>query len=79
MTVIDWQTIFCPVCGEKRKNTKKNKVWFDPRLSEKQKGKMTFYCTNHNPRIHFVMQEFIVDDDTVSVSAYVFQDRKPKS
>lgn len=76
---IDWKNIFCPVCGEKRKNTNKNKIHFDEILSDKQKGKMVFYCTNHEPRIHIVISLFLVKDDIVSVRAYVFQDRLPKS
>jgi hypothetical protein len=76
--MIDWENIFCPICGEKRKNTRKNKVWYDPKLSDKSKGKMVFYCTNHDPRIHFVLEVFEVKNDIVSVRAYVFQDRRIK-
>jgi len=76
--MIDWSNIHCSICGEKRKNTKTNKVWFDPKLSDKKKGKMVFMCLNHNPRIHFVIEVFEVNDDISSVRNYVFQDRKPK-
>jgi len=77
-SLVDWENIHCPICGEKRKDSKKNKVWYDPSLSEKKKGKMVFYCTNHEPRIHFVLEFFKVYNDIISVRAYVFQDRKSK-
>ena len=77
MPKIDWKNIFCPICGEKRKNTKRNKVWFDSKLSDKKKGKMVFMCLNHNPRIHFVIEIFEVNDDIASVRNYVFWDKKP--
>lgn len=76
--MIDWQNIFCPLCGEKRKNTKRNKVWYDPALSDKKKGKMVYYCTNHKQSIHFIMQVFEVNDTIASVRVYVLYDRKPK-
>lgn len=76
--MVDWENIHCPLCGEKRKNTPKTKVRYDPMLSDKKKGKMVFFCTNHEPRIHFVIQVFHVDDDIISLRAYVFQDRLPK-
>ncbi len=78
MSKIEWENIHCSLCGEKRKNTKKNKVWYDPALSSKSKGKMVFMCLNHEPRIHFVVEFFEVNDDIVSVRNYVFHDRKPK-
>lgn len=73
-----WENIRCPVCGEKRKNTRKNKVWFDPNLSEKKKGKMVYYCTNHEFNLHFILRVFEVDNVIVSVNTYVFHDRLPK-
>lgn len=79
LKLIDWEKIHCPICGEKRKNTNKNKVIYDPMLSEKKKGKMVFFCTNHDHRIHFCIQYFAVKDDIMSVRAYVFQDRLPKT
>lgn len=77
---IDWDNIHCPLCGEKRKNTKTTKVRYDPLLSDKKKGKMVFMCTNHPPNdwIQFVIQVFEVNDVIVSVRSYVFQDRLPK-
>jgi hypothetical protein len=81
MIDLDWQNIRCPIpsCNEKRKNTNKNKVWFDSNLSDKKKGKMVFYCTNHSPTyIHFVIQIFRVKDQIISVRQYVFTDRLPK-
>lgn len=77
--MIDWKNIFCPVCGEKRKNTRKNKLWFDHALSDKDQGKMTFYCTNHEPRFYFVFKYYAVADDISSVRVYFFQDRLPKN
>jgi len=75
---IDWKNIFCPICGEKRKNTKRNKVWFDPKLSDKKKGKMVFYCTNHEPRIHIILEGWEVYDDVITVNTYVAWDKKPQ-
>ena len=78
MKVVNWEDIHCVLCGEKRKSTSKNnKIWYDPKLSDKKKGKMVLMCLNHNPRIHFVVEVFTVNDDIVSVRRYVFQDRKP--
>lgn len=82
MKKIDWEHIRCPIpsCNEKRKEgSKRNKVWYDAGLSEKHKGKMVFFCTNHKPRIYFVMKVYIVNDDIVSVRRYVFQDRLPNN
>ncbi len=76
--IIDWKNIHCPICGEKRKNTTKNKVWFDYALSDKSKGKMVFYCTNHTPRYYFVFKYYSVDDDFTSMKIYIMQDRLPK-
>ena len=74
---IEWDNIHCVLCGEKRKNTKKNKVWFDPKLSEKKKGKMVFMCLNHNPRIFFCVEGFAVNDDISSMRIYTVWDKKP--
>ena len=73
----EWNNIHCVLCGEKRKNTKKNKIHFDPKLSDKSKGKMVFFCTNHNPRIYFVVEIFEVNDDISSMRIYVMWDKKP--
>ncbi len=72
-----WKNIHCPICNEKRKNTKKNKVWFDNALSDRKNGKMIFYCTNHDDPVHFMIQLFIVKDVLVSVKQYVFHGRLP--
>ncbi len=82
MTKVDWLNISC-FCGEKRKNTKSNKVWFDEGLSDKQKGIMVFFCTNNNPkfhsgRIHFTIKIFDVKDDIVSVKLNVMRGELPK-
>lgn len=78
MKIIDWANIHC-ICGEKRKDTSKhNKVHYDPKLSDKKKGKMVFFCTNHDPRLYFVIEIFMVNDDIVSMRRYCMQDRKPK-
>ena len=77
--MIDWENIRCPECHEKRKNTKKNKIFYDPLLSDKKKGKMTFHCTNHEHFIMFVTQVYTVKDVVVSIRQFVFQDRLPKS
>ncbi len=76
--MIDWENIHCPVCNEKKKQGKNNKVWFDRLLSDKSKGKMVFYCTNHPSLIHFVTEVFDVNNAIISVRQYVFTDRKPK-
>lgn len=82
--MVDWDNICCPLCNEKRKNTNKNKVWFDKVLSDKPRGKMVFYCTNitkpkaHKNRIHFEIRYFEVDDDIVSIKAIVVEGRLPK-
>ena len=75
--MIDWTNIHCIQCGEKRKNTNKNKIWFDNALTDKKKGKMVFYCTNHNPRFYFVVKFYTVDDDASAVRTYVMRDRLP--
>lgn len=76
---INWEKVVCPVCFEQRKNTKNNKVRYDPLLSDKKKGKMVFFCTNHKDTfIHFVIQVFKVKDQIISVRQFVFQDRMPK-
>ena len=78
MKVMDWDNIHCVACGEKRKPTSKNnKVWYDPKLSEKSKGKMVFFCTNHDPRIYFVVEIFAVNDDISSMRIYCVHDKKP--
>jgi len=76
---MDWQKVECPICHEKRKNTKKNKVFFNLDLSNKQKRKMVFHCTNHEHFIMFTIQIFTVKDVIVSVRQFVFQDRIPKT
>ena len=54
--------VYCPRCGEKKKNYKP-KIFFDPKLSDKSKGKMVYYCTNHKPNpIYFCIEEFAVHD-----------------
>ncbi len=71
--------VVCPICFEQRKNTKSNKIFYDPLLSDKKKGKITFSCTNHDKTyIHFTFQIFKVKDQIVSVRQFVFQDRVPK-
>jgi len=75
MSLIDWESIMCPICHEKRKNTKKNKIFYDPLLSDRKKGKMTFHCTNHKHFIMFVTQVHTVKNVIVSVRQFVFQDR----
>ena len=77
-TVPSKRVVYCPICGEKKKSYK-NKVWYDPMLSDPKKGKFVYYCTNHKPNsIHFVIRIFKVHNQIVSVRAYIFQDRKPK-
>jgi len=72
------QVIYCPKCGEKRKSYK-NKVWYDPKLSDKSKGKTVFFCTNHEPyAIHFCYEEFIVNDAIASMRIYVIYAKLPK-
>jgi hypothetical protein len=66
----------CPDCFEILKNSKLNKVWFDPKLSNKKKGRMVYYCTNHSNPIHFVVEKFYVKDSLVSIRNYVFYDVK---
>ncbi|MCV0393667.1 MAG: hypothetical protein K5790_10335 [Nitrosopumilus sp.] len=80
MEDFDWQKVKCPhpSCSEIRKNTPKNKIHFDSNMSDRKKGKMVFWCTNHNPWIHFVIQIFKVKNQIVSVRQYVFKDRLPK-
>ena len=75
---MDWENVHCPLCHEKRKNTNRNKVWFDKMLSDKSKGKMVFFCTNHESLIHFVIEVFEVHNVIISVRQYVFDGRKPK-
>ncbi len=76
---MNWEKIECPICHEKRKNTKKNKIFYDPLLSDKKKGKMCFTCTNHKHFIMFVTQIHTVNDVIVSVRQFVFQDRLPST
>jgi len=75
---MDWENIRCPLCHEKRKNTKTNKITFQPLLSDKKKGKLTFLCSNHEHFIMFVTQVHTVNDVVVAVRTFVFQDRLPK-
>ena len=80
--MVNWEQIHCPLCGEQRKNTDKNKVIFDPKLSDKTKGKMVFMCINLNPkfhstRIHFIVEVFEVKVDISSVRIYVIHDKRP--
>lgn len=77
MVVPSKRIVFCPKCGQQKKSHK-NKVWYDPMLSDLKKGKIVYYCTNHEPSIHFVLQEFSVNNVLASVRVYVFQDKKPK-
>lgn len=79
MASMNWENIRCPVCHEKRKNTKKNKIFYDPLLSDKKKGKMCFTCTNHKHFIMFVTQVHTVKNVIVSVKQFVFQDRMPST
>lgn len=75
---LDWDKVVCPVCHEQRKNTPKNKIVYDPLMSDKKKGKMVFHCGNHDRFIMFVIQVFKVKDNIISVRQFVFQDRLPK-
>ena len=69
--------VYCPRCGEKKKNYKP-KIFFDPKLSDKSKGKMVYYCTNHKPNpIYFCIEEFAVHDVITSMRIYVMYDKKP--
>lgn len=77
--MVNWENIHCPICGEKRKNTRNNKVWYDPKLSDKKKGKIVFFCTNHPQSIHFVVEVFEVHDAIATVRVYVIYDRKPQN
>lgn len=76
--MIDWSKVECPVCHEKRKNTKRNKIFYNPDLSDRKKRKMVFHCTNHEHFIMFVIQVFKVKNVITSVRQFVFQDRLPK-
>lgn len=75
---MDWENVRCPECNEKRKNTKKNKIFYNPDMSDRKKRKMVFHCTNHKHFIMFVIQKYVVKDVVVSVRQFVFQDRLPK-
>lgn len=75
--MIDWKKVECPVCHEKRKNTKRNKIFYNPDLSSKKKGIMVFHCTNHEHFIMFTFKVFLVKNVIVSVKQYVFTDRIP--
>jgi len=59
----------------RKERTQKNKIFYDPLLSDKKKGKMCFTCTNHKHFIMFVTQIHIVKNVIVSVRQFVFQDR----
>lgn len=81
------QKAVCPVCFEIMKNTDKNKVWFDPKLSKKKKGIMIYYCTNHEQNLHFSVEVFYVKDTIASARNYAMYGvlppetakKKPKS
>jgi len=71
------QVVFCPRCGEKRKK-RNSKVFYDPKLSDKSKGKIVFFCTNHDPYpIHFCIEEFTVNDAISSMRIYIMYGKIP--
>lgn len=65
-------------CGEKRKKTKYNTIWYDPKLSRVKKGIRVFFCTNHPVRIYWSVETFEVKDDLNSMRNYVFHDKLPE-
>ena len=69
--------VFCPLCGEKRKSYK-SKVLYDKMLSDKSKGKIVFYCTNHPYIVHFCIEVLEVNDSISSMRIYVMYDKIPK-
>lgn len=75
--MIDWQNIYCQFCGEKRKNTKKNKVFYDSYLSRAKKGIHTFYCTNHSVWLYWTVEIHEVKDAIRSVRNFVFHNKLP--
>ena len=72
------QVVTCPECGEVKK-FHKSKVFFDPLLSDKSKGRFVYFCTNHEPQnIHWVYEKFVVKNVIISIRQYVFEGRLPK-
>lgn len=68
--------VYCPRCGEKKKDYKP-KIFFDPLLSDKKKGKLVYRCTNHPEWIYFCIEEWEVNDAISSMRIYVIHDKRP--
>jgi len=76
--MIDWENIHCQICGEKRKNTKQNKVFYESYFSKPKKGIRVFYCTNHAVPVYWSVEIHEVKDAMKAIRNFIFHDKLPE-
>ena len=73
LDIYNWNNIYCPKCGEKRKYSN-TKVYYDAQISEKKKNTMIFYCKNHIGFLYFTIEPFFVNELLTSCRVMIFHD-----